>query len=303
MNQFESRRQLAKKAGFMIALLSLCASFLFAQNMKTYQAEDATLYHAKTETEHSGFSGSGYVNFDNESGSYIEFAVFMAETDTQMIYIRYANGGTTARPMQVQIDTSIVENMPEFASSGAWTNWGTDSIEVFLAGGENKVRFTSSTSDGGPNIDLIDVTGTPGIARYSLSLSVLGEGRIDVTPPGSAFDEGSVLQITAVPDSGWEFREWQGDTSGNGNPLSLIMNSAKLLTAVFITEFDTTFEFEDSPIGFASVDTMDQNGTYGGQGGDTTIVETGEQLFQILDARRDPRFDQNYPPRVLLIEG
>jgi len=72
---------------------------------------------------------------------------------------------------------------------------------------------------------------------------------------------------------------------------------------VFITELDTTFEFEDNPIGFASVDTMDQNGTYGGLGGDTTIVRTGEELFQILDARRDPRFDQNYPPQVLLIDG
>jgi pectate lyase len=81
------------------------------------------------------------------------------------------------------------------------------------------------------------------------------------------------------------------------------MNCDKDVTAVFITEFDSSYEFENTPIGFASVEALGQNGTSGGQGGDTTIVETGEDLFQILDDRRDPRFERNLQPLVLLVEG
>lgn len=64
----------------------------------------------------------------------------------------------------------------------------------------------------------------------------------------------------------------------------------------FVSEFDY-------PKGFASVDTLEQDGTYGGQEGDTVYVTSGSQLFEILDARRDPHFDENHPPLVILIEG
>jgi pectate lyase len=69
------------------------------------------------------------------------------------------------------------------------------------------------------------------------------------------------------------------------------------------SEFDSIYRFENSPIGFASVDTLGQNGTTGGEGGDTIVVKTGEELFQILDVRRDPHFNKNNPALVILIEG
>lgn len=68
-------------------------------------------------------------------------------------------------------------------------------------------------------------------------------------------------------------------------------------------EIESASPFENSPIGFASVDTLGQTGTTGGQGGDTMTVKIGEELFQILDARRDPHFNKNNPPLVILIEG
>ena len=303
MTQFLSRRRLKFTLCKIVALLVLSAVVLSAQSMKSYQAEDADLYKAKTETEHSGFSGNGYVNFNNESGSYIEFTVFMVDTGTQTVYIRYANGATSARPMEVAIDSNPLDGMPAFIPTDAWTNWVMDSIEVFLVSGANKIRFTSSTSDSGPNIDKIDVTGTPGIAQYTIEIDVIGAGTVESTPSETVFEEGATVELHAIPDSGWQFLEWWGDTSGTTNSLSIVMNSNKQITAVFISEFDISYQFENSPIGFASLDTLGQKCTYGGEGGDTIIVETGEELFQILDVRRDPRFDQNFPPLVLLING
>jgi hypothetical protein len=42
-----------------------------------------------------------------------------------------------------------------------------------------------------------------------------------------------VVTLEAVPDSGWQFKEWSGNLSGSDNPETLIMNSDKSVTATF----------------------------------------------------------------------
>ena len=42
-----------------------------------YQAETASLYKAVVEIKNSGYIGDSYINFDNESGSYLELTVGM----------------------------------------------------------------------------------------------------------------------------------------------------------------------------------------------------------------------------------
>jgi len=311
MIQFESRCRLHVLWCGIAAILTLNSAQLGAQTAKSYQAEVADFYHAKVEIEHSGFTGSGYVNFDNEAGSYLEFAVFMAETDTQMVYLRYANGaiptgtpdGAAARPMQVMVDSTSLAKMPEFLPTGAWTNWLIDSIEIALVTGVNRLRFTSTTADGGPNIDKIEVIGEPGIVQYEIVLEVIGSGSVTTTPTGTFFDAGTVVELQAIPDSGWQFLAWSGDTSATLNPLALTINSVQQIIAIFTTGYDAGYQFESSPTGFTAVDELGQNGTNGGTGGDTVIVATGAELYQILDSRRDPHFDQQRSPLVVLIQG
>ncbi len=74
------------------------------------------------------------------------------------------------------------------------------------------------------------------------------------------------------------------------------------LTAQELSALKNLF-LDEAPIGFASVDTLGQNGTYGGRDADTIHVTSGDQLFEILDERRDSHFDENHPALVLLIEG
>jgi len=40
-----------------------------------YEAEDATLYNVGTNTNHTGYTGSGFVNDFGESGDYVQFSV------------------------------------------------------------------------------------------------------------------------------------------------------------------------------------------------------------------------------------
>lgn len=124
----------------------------------TYQAEDAYYSNAIFENEHSGYTGSGYVNYDNETGGYIQWTVNVATAGTYTVTFRYANGTTSNRAMDIYVNGSRVVSNLAFNGTGAWTNWNTQSVNVYLNSGNNTIRATAITSNGGPNVDKIDIS-------------------------------------------------------------------------------------------------------------------------------------------------
>lgn len=71
----------------------------------------------------------------------------------------------------------------------------------------------------------------PPVGTFSLNTLVLGQG--NVSPSAGAFQEGATVSILATPAEGSEFMGWSGDATGSANPLSVVMNSNKTITAVF----------------------------------------------------------------------
>ncbi|WP_309116440.1 cellulase family glycosylhydrolase [Saccharothrix sp.] len=127
----------------------------------THQAESATISNGLVESNHAGYTGSGFVNYDNEVGSYVEFSVNAAAAGPATLTFRYANGTSTNRPMNIQVNGTTTSLA--FPGTGAWSTWRTATTTVTLAAGTNRVRATATTSNGGPNVDKLDVdTGTPG---------------------------------------------------------------------------------------------------------------------------------------------
>ncbi|MBB5080467.1 fibronectin type III domain-containing protein [Nonomuraea endophytica] len=123
-----------------------------------YQAEDATISQGAVESNHAGYTGTGFVNLDNLVGSSVEFTVSAAEAGPVPLTIRYANGTTGVRPMSVTAGGAT--QAKDFPPTGAWTTWMETTVTVTLAAGQNAVRLTSTAADGGPNLDRL-VTGTP----------------------------------------------------------------------------------------------------------------------------------------------
>ena len=74
--------------------------------------------------------------------------------------------------------------------------------------------------------------------RYALNLSIEGEGNVDeaIIKPGvkTDYDSGTVVELTANPESEWIFSEWKGDLSGTENPKQITIDRPKEITAVFV---------------------------------------------------------------------
>ncbi|MEU7828488.1 glycosyl hydrolase family 28 protein [Nonomuraea sp. NPDC049129] len=122
-----------------------------------YQAENATISQGVVESNHAGFTGTGFVNYDNLVGSYVEFAVTAAQAGNATVVLRFANGTTSNRPMDITVNGVLTSDELAFPATGAWTTWSTATVTVPLNAGANVIRATSTTAGGGPNLDKISV--------------------------------------------------------------------------------------------------------------------------------------------------
>ncbi|WP_410584859.1 cellulase family glycosylhydrolase [Amycolatopsis sp. lyj-108] len=127
-----------------------------------YESENATVSRGVVESNHQGFTGSGFVNYDNVTGSYVEYTVNAAQAGQHTLTFRYANGTTANRPLDITVNGALAVDDLGFAGTGAWTTWRTVTTTVNLAAGSNRIRTTAVTSNGGPNADSLSVEASGG---------------------------------------------------------------------------------------------------------------------------------------------
>ncbi len=111
------------------------------------------------ESEHSGYTGTGYANTDNATGNGINWSVNILAGGTYTFTWRYANASGD-RPANLIINGSTVVSGISFPGTGAWTTWNTvSSGSVTLTEGIKTVRLQATTSGGLGNIDYMNVAG------------------------------------------------------------------------------------------------------------------------------------------------
>jgi uncharacterized repeat protein (TIGR01451 family) len=97
---------------------------------------------------------------------------------------------------------------------------------------------------------------------YTLDVNIVGDGTVDLAPPGGVYDEGTVVTLTATPDAGWYFAGWSGDLGGLTNPQALTMDSNKVVTATFSSEPPVTYTLDVNIVGSGSVTLDPVGGVY-----------------------------------------
>jgi len=156
-----------------------------ATSTVTFQAEDADFSNAEVETEHSGYTGSGYVNTDNVAGPYIEWAFNASIAGNADCVFTYAVNDDS-RSMELTVNGSNAVSSLDFPDTGGWNSWSTVSATVSLLSGRNTVRITALDSEGAPNLDKMDVTfnGAISTPEPTPTPEILSE--IYVSPNGQA---------------------------------------------------------------------------------------------------------------------
>ncbi len=122
-----------------------------------HEAEDATISQGVVESNWPGFSGTGFVNYDNVVGSNVQWTVNAGQAGSATLTFRYANGSTANRPMDITVNGVLAADELAFPPTGAWSTWQTATTTVTLNAGANTIRATASTASGGPNVDYLEV--------------------------------------------------------------------------------------------------------------------------------------------------
>lgn len=145
------------------------------------QGEDFCSAQGITQSKHTGFMGDGYLNLDKTMGSSASWNIYAQSATSATIGVRYANGGTTARGMNISVNGTQQATLTA-NPTGDWSSWSTEFITLNLAKGPNIVQFTATTLDGGPDIDMlafIDSTLSAGGCSNDCSGSLGGKAYID----------------------------------------------------------------------------------------------------------------------------
>jgi pectate lyase len=149
-------RSMFASVGLLAGALVVVASSAASAAPTRYEAESSPAVCTGTiDSNHSGFSGSGFCNGTNATSGFAQFTVNAAAAGTATLGVRFANGTTTARPANLVVNGSTVQ-APSFEGTGAWTTWVTRTLSVAVNAGSNTIRLNPTTSGGLPNIDHLD---------------------------------------------------------------------------------------------------------------------------------------------------
>ncbi|WP_227873951.1 Ig-like domain-containing protein [Flavobacterium nackdongense] len=125
------------------------------------QAENAAYSGAVVATNQTGYNGSGFIDFTNNTGDYLQWTVNVPTAGSYDLSIRYSLL-TAGRPLELKVNGTVKVASLDFPATGSWSTWSVLTSTQTLIAGSNTIRLTTIGSNGG-NID--ELTVAP-VAKY-----------------------------------------------------------------------------------------------------------------------------------------
>lgn len=126
----------------------------------TVEAEDGSMSSGSVDSNHSGFSGTGFANTDNAVGEWLDISLYAAYNAAYEVNIIYANGSSD-RPASILVNSIPVVASVSMPATGDWDQWNAIHTTLNLKQGDNIVRLNALTSGGLANIDRIEIKVDP----------------------------------------------------------------------------------------------------------------------------------------------
>ena len=223
-----------------------------------YEAEDAE-YTGVVDNQHTGFTGSGFIDFLATGENYIIFTVCQTQANTQTAKFRYSIAKDDVRNGNLYVNDVFIKTLT-FPRTATFTEWAEQIANIQLTAGINKIKITWETTDG-PNLDKLSLSGTP-CTSYTVNVTSTNNGKVSLTPArtGNKYFAGETVKLLAESKANLVFENWTGDASGSANPLEVVVQSNKAITANF--RVVNTYKLNVSIVGIGKVETDPAGGEY-----------------------------------------
>ncbi len=176
---------------------------------------------------------------DKEIGEY-DLAI-SSEDDEDIVTVKVLDGvdldiQESIGNGEIHVDGKLIEHLPwteVFLEDDEVTleafpdvNWEFDKWEIEGTTNEDRdIRITMNQDK--------DVTAHFTPKTYPLVTDTLGEGSVQVEPYKEEYEHGEKVNLTAVPDEGYDFVGWSGDYDSTSDRVTLIIDDHKELIAHF----------------------------------------------------------------------
>ena len=173
------------------------SSSVAAGQTLVYEAELAFINLGSVETNHANYSGTGFVDLDNVSSSYLEWTVNQVAAGNQTLTIRFANGSASNRSASISVNGQVVYAAQAFMGTGTWDTWSSTQLEISLIAGANTIRIASANNNGGPNLDYIQLPGGILVEASSSSSSQVSSALVSSSSLSSVASSASSRAISS----------------------------------------------------------------------------------------------------------
>lgn len=142
-------------------LLKKSGSFSAIDEKRMFVYASDQLYSEGVEENYNeGFRDNAYVNLDNKIGSNIEWKINAPIDGNYLCTFGIANGSADNRKMKIEVNGQTDYWVQDFLTTGGWNIWQERGIVLPLKKGENTIKMTSETVQGGPNLDYLHIEWT-----------------------------------------------------------------------------------------------------------------------------------------------
>lgn len=120
--------------------------------LSVFQAEAGLLTDVVITTQHSGFEGSGYADFNDIGGGSIAWTYDATSSGDVEMVIRYAT--MNERPLDLYVDGTKRASF-SCKNTGSWTKWAMEKTSLTIDQGVHTILLEARFS--GPNVDWLSV--------------------------------------------------------------------------------------------------------------------------------------------------
>ena len=132
------------------------------------------------------------------------------------------NGSVVKNPSQTTYNHGTSVQLTATPNTGyTFTSWSGDAT-----GSTNPLTVTMTSNKN------ITANFTAIVGSFTLNVTAVN-GTVVKNPDLVGYVSGASVQLTATPSSGYTFTSWSGDATGTVNPVTVVMNSNKNVTANF----------------------------------------------------------------------